>query len=128
MKSQLATPLHNVVLQDYYDMKPRIEGSDLYRMLDLMPKGALHHLHTTASPCVEEYIKLTYDPVVAYNEREGQFKVLLGKEQLDGYMKTAEVRNWHKDPAAYDQNLRDMILLTPKETRGLESHDIWKGF
>jgi hypothetical protein len=93
-----------------------------------MPKGALHHIHTTASPSVEEYIKITYDPCVAFNEREGLFKVLLGKEQLDGYLKCTEVRQFYKTNEEYDSILREAILLTDKQTKGLESHDIWKGF
>jgi len=40
-----------------------------------MPKGALHHIHTSAAPPVETYVKLTYDPIVYFNEREGLFKV-----------------------------------------------------
>ena len=123
-----ASPLYNVVLQDFHDMKAIIEASQFYDVLDKMPKGGLHHIHTTAAPHVEEYIKLTYDPVVAYNEREGMFKVLLGHEELDGYVKCVEIRNFYKDPNEYDEILRSQILLTPKESRGLESHEIWKGF
>jgi adenosine deaminase CECR1 len=128
LRKQLATPLYNVVLQNFYKVKPVIEAHKLYQVLDSMPKGALHHIHTTASPHVEEYIKLTYDPVVAYNEREGLFKVLLGKEQLDGYIRCVEVRNFWKDAHLYDDHLRKQILLTEVETEKLESHDVWTKF
>lgn len=101
---------------------------ELYALIDQMPKGALHHLHTTASPCVEEYIKLTYQDEVAFNEREGLFKVLLGKEQVDGYLRCKEVRGFYKTNEEYDNILREAILLTDKQTKGLESHEIWKGF
>ena len=40
-----------------------------------MPKGALHHLHTTAAPSTDFYIKLTYNEAVYFNEREKLFKV-----------------------------------------------------
>lgn len=40
-----------------------------------MPKGGLHHLHTTAAPAVEFYLKLTYNDSVYFNEREKMFKV-----------------------------------------------------
>ena len=40
-----------------------------------MPKGGLHHLHTTAAPSVDFYIKLTYNDAVYFNEREKLFKV-----------------------------------------------------
>lgn len=109
-------------------MKGTIEASQFYDILDKMPKGGLHHIHTTAAPHVEEYIKLTYDPVVAYNEREGMFKVVLGDEKYDGYVKCNDIRNFTKDPTVYDNVLRDQILLTESETRQTESHDIWKAF
>lgn len=128
LKNKLATPIHNVVLHDFYDMKPEIEKTQLHQILIDMPKGALHHIHTSASPYVEQFIKLTYDPVVAYNEREGMFKVLLGHEKLDGYVPCVEVRNFYKNPNDYDDILRQQILLTEVEARHTESHDIWKAF
>lgn len=40
-----------------------------------MPKGGLHHIHTTAAPSVDFYVNLTYNDAVYYNEREKMFKV-----------------------------------------------------
>lgn len=40
-----------------------------------MPKGGLHHVHTTAAPHSDVYIELTYDDATYYNERSGLFKV-----------------------------------------------------
>ena len=40
-----------------------------------MPKGGLHHIHTTAAPSVDFYVKLTYNDSVYFNERENLFKV-----------------------------------------------------
>ena len=54
-------------------------------MLDQMPKGGLHHVHTTAAPHVDVYIELTYDPATYYNEREGLFKVFPDHAKEDGY-------------------------------------------
>ena len=31
-----------------------------------MPKGGLHHLHTTAAPSVDFYLKLTYNDFVYF--------------------------------------------------------------
>jgi hypothetical protein len=52
-----------------------MRNSKLYEILDMMPKGALHHLHTSAAPSVDAYIKLTYEDSVYFNEREKLFKV-----------------------------------------------------
>jgi len=52
-----------------------MRDSELYNILDKMPKGGLHHLHTTAAPSVDFYIQLTYNDFVYFNEREKLFKV-----------------------------------------------------
>ena len=52
-----------------------MKNSKLYEVLNLMPKGGLHHLHTTAAPSVDFYLKLTYNESVYFNEREKMFKV-----------------------------------------------------
>ena len=41
-----------------------------------MPKGGLHHIHTTAAPSADFYVKLTYNDCVYFNEREKLFKVV----------------------------------------------------
>lgn len=50
-------------------------GTQLYDVLSKMPKGGLHHVHTTAAPHVDVFVELTYEPETYYNEREGLFKV-----------------------------------------------------
>lgn len=61
--------------------------SQLYKTLLKMPKGGLHHLHVTAGPSAETYVKLTYDDAVYFNERDLMFKVypVPGTEE-DGYL------------------------------------------
>jgi hypothetical protein len=72
-----------------------------------MPKGAIHHIHTSAAPPVEVYMKLTYDPIVYFNEREKIFKVFPNHEKEDGYVSCVEMRNFCKDPVAFDLNLKN---------------------
>lgn len=94
-----------------------------------MPKGGLHHVHTTAAPHVDVFIELTYDPVTYYNEREGLFKVFVNRANVqDGYVQCKEMRAFYSDPKEYDDILRTQILLTKEEQFGLESHDIWGYF
>jgi adenosine deaminase CECR1 len=85
LKTNFVTPLYNITLHDFYEVKPKLEKSQLYSVLDAMPKGGLHHVHTTAAPHVDIYIELTYDPVTYYNEREGLFKVFPDHKKEDGY-------------------------------------------
>ena len=120
--------MFNVVIRDFYDNRAKVESSKLYDVLDKMPKGALHHIHTSAAPPVETYVKLTYDPIVYFNEREGIFKVFPQHEKEDGYVSCVEMRNFSESPDAYDRHLKEAILLMPEQTRGRESHDIWINF
>lgn len=52
-----------------------MKNSSLYEIFDGMPKGGLHHLHVSAAPSADFYVKLTYHDFVYFNEREKLFKV-----------------------------------------------------
>ena len=75
LKLELADNKYNIAIHNFFETRPKLLKSRLYEMLVAMPKGALHHLHTTASPSGDFYLKLTYDDAVYYNEREKLFKV-----------------------------------------------------
>ena len=129
MKEQLVTPLYNVTIHDFYAVKDGLIESQLYQVLSKMPKGGLHHLHTTAAPHVDVFLELTYEPMTYYNEREGLFKVFQEiKDKEDGFMTCQEMRSFYENPKEYDEILKSQILLTHEESAGLESHDIWAYF
>lgn len=65
----------NIVVHDYFTHFDKLRNSKLYQIFDKMPKGGLHHVHTTAAPAVDLYVKLTYNDFVYFNEREKIFKV-----------------------------------------------------
>lgn len=118
-----------MLCKNFYDVKPEVESSLLHKMMEKMPKGGLHHIHTTASFPIADYLKVTYDPVVYFNERDDMFKVFPeGMEVEDGYIQCVEMRNFYKDPEVYDNKLRNSILLREDQTKGLESHEIWASF
>ena len=101
----------------------------LYKVLNKMPKGAIHHLHTTAANPIDAYLKLTYDDRVYYNAREGLFKVYPKKQGIaDGYLATTTLREFAKSPEEFDAEVKKSILLGPEEADDKESHHIWKYF
>ena len=51
----------------------------------VMPKPAVHHVHTTAGAPVEYLIKLTYEDYVYYNDRAQLFKVSRHGITEEGY-------------------------------------------
>ena len=118
-----------MVIRDFYDNRAKVENSKLYEILNSMPKGGLHHIHTSAAPPVATYMSLTYEPIVYYNDRERLFKIFPNESfKEDGYVSCVEMRNFHKDPSVYDEYLKNQILLTKEQTEGRSSHDIWKHF
>lgn len=103
-RSQLDNRDFNAALRDFYEYRPQVEKSQLYEILDKMPKGGIHHIHTTASPPVDVYVELTHDPAVYYNNREGLFKIYpKGEVQRDdGYIRCTEYREFVKDPEEFN--------------------------
>ncbi len=65
-----------------------MKDSQLYNILEKMPKGGLHHLHTTAAPSADFYVSLTYDDAVYFSEREMLFKVSPNGLDEDGFLQT----------------------------------------
>ena len=124
------TPERNVVIRDFYQTRKEVEASDLYKVLDMMPKGAIHHIHTTAAVPVNAYLEMTRNDIVYYNERERMFKVFpRGESQKeDGYVCCNVMRQCRKSAEEYDEFLKNEILLTEKQTKGNASRDIWKHF
>ena len=88
--SQLSQPKDDIILKNFYDTKPIVEKSKLYEVLEKMPKGAIHHLHTTASPPLQTYLDfILNDPMCFYNDREKILKVFPDYEKntpRDGYL------------------------------------------
>jgi hypothetical protein len=105
-----------------------MESSKLYKALNSMPKGAIHHLHTTAANPVDAYVKLTYDDRVYYSAKERLFKVYpLHEDVPDGYLKCTKIREYSKSKEEFDAKMRNEILLGKHQCEG-DSHDIWKHF
>ena len=46
----------NRTIHNFYDNKAEMENSELFKVLNTMPKGAIHHLHTTAAITIDSYL------------------------------------------------------------------------
>lgn len=66
---------YNASIRDFYNNRNTVETSQLMEILNKMPKGAIHHIHTSAAPPVQIYLSLTYNPIVYYNEKEKIFRI-----------------------------------------------------
>jgi hypothetical protein len=122
--------ISNLLIQSFFKSKSIVEASSIFKALNAMPKGANHHVHTTAANPIEAYLALTYDDRVYYNKRESLFKVYPQKDAViqDGYIKCTTLRAFYDSPVTYDNIVRDEILLTESEAALGDSHDIWVPF
>jgi len=57
----------NRTIHNYFENKATMESSKLFKMLNCMPKGAIHHIDTTAANPIDAYLKLTYDDRTYYS-------------------------------------------------------------
>ena len=111
LMAELVNEDYNITVHNFFETRPVLLKSRLYEMLVAMPKGALHHLHTTASPSGDFYLKLTYDDAVYYNEREKLFKVSPTGLQEDGFIQCTEMRKWSKSAEEYDNKIKNLIEM-----------------
>ena len=114
---------------DYYEKLDKLVGSKLYKLLNLMPKPAIHHIHLTAACPIKFLVeKLCKYDHVFYNDTAKIFKVSKNGCDLEGYEKVNKLREECKEGgAAFDKHLHDTILLKDGlETK--ENHTIWKYF
>jgi len=120
---------YNTTIHNFFVHKEKLEKSTLYRALNVMPKGAHHHIHTTAANPINAYLELTYDDKVYYSKRDRLFKVFPKHENvLDGYIQCTKLRDFNVDSKEFDEDIKNEILLRPEQADNLESHDIWKSF
>ena len=106
---------YNTTIHNFFVHKEQLEKSNLYKALNVMPKGAIHHIHTTAANPINAYLKLTYDDKTYYSQRDRLFKVYPKHEGVaDGYIQCTQMREFATDKDEFDQHLKNEILLTAK--------------
>jgi hypothetical protein len=114
-----------LITAPYYEKLDKILKSPLYDCLKLMPKPAIHHTHDTATADVEFLIGLTYNDFVFYSEKANLFYTNKKGCNLPGYIKVNTLRQYAKNALAFDNSLKEKILLRPTCP---EDHGIWADF
>ena len=90
---------YNTTIHNFFKHKAQLEASPLFRALNVMPKGAIHHIHTSAANPIEAYLALTYDDKVYYSQRDRLFKVYPKHTGVDdGYLQCVKMRQFYPDP------------------------------
>lgn len=118
-----------VMIGAYYDKLPTLLSSDLYKLLDVMPKPVIHHLHLTAAAPISFLVeKLCYFNHVYFSQKDEMFKVSKKGCDLEGYVPVNDLRKYWPSSTEFDKYLHNLILLGSSSVKSQESHDIWKYF
>jgi hypothetical protein len=64
-----------LTIHNFFEHNETIKKSKIYKALNVMPKGGLHHVHTSAANPIACFIELSKDPFVYYSKRDKLFKV-----------------------------------------------------
>lgn len=129
LRGALGGQIPNPVLRDFYDSKPLMESSDLYAFLHAMPKGGVFHVHLTAACHVDYLLELSHEDIVFYNPETKVFRVEpTGAATEEGYRRCSELRTESGDSAAFDEGVRDAILLNRAQISSRHSETVWQNF
>ena len=120
---------HSLVIGDYYDKLPSLINSPLYDVFMQLPKPAVHHAHLTACANVDFLVSLTYKDFVVYSQKENEFDISSEEKPCtrEGFIKVNTLRQYWKNPAEFDQYLKDKIALQAPGCNATD-HKIWEGF
>jgi hypothetical protein len=130
LKEQFKNPMYDATIHNFYAVKDELMKSKLYDILNKMPKGGLHHIHTTAAVPLDSYFECTKDDATYFSQRDDLFKVYPNPDLPvdEGFIRCNDLRKWSESVEEFDRYIQDQILLRRDQTENLESHDIWKFF
>uniref|UniRef100_A0A7S3CMS7 Adenosine deaminase n=1 Tax=Strombidium rassoulzadegani TaxID=1082188 RepID=A0A7S3CMS7_9SPIT len=119
----------NQTIHNYFEYKDRLQASKFYAILDKMPKGGVHHIHSLAAHCLDVFIDITKDDRVYFSDKFKKFKVFTKAEFVEeGYQRCNDMRKFFSDPQHFDDKLRESLVLNEKTVYNSSSSEIWKSF
>jgi adenosine deaminase CECR1 len=130
MREEVAdNELLNQTIHNYFEFRPKVEGSQFFSVLDKMPKGGVHHIHSMAAHCLDVFLDITYDDRVYYSDKYKMFKVFTAPDFIEeGYQSCNQMRKFYADPKRFDAELKKGMLLNQQTVYQGSPQEIWKSF
>ena len=85
MRDEIASKDYSCTINEFSEMYEKIADSKLHKALNSMPKGGIHHIHSTATIPVESFLDITREDFVYYNDREKLLKCYPNYKDIDPY-------------------------------------------
>lgn len=112
MRDIIASKDYSCTINRFKELHHKIQQSDIYRVINSMPKGAIHHIHSTAAIPVEAFLDITREDFVYYNDREKLLKCYPKQTNIDPhYVKCNQLRDF-MGADEFDNYLRQLIPMT----------------
>jgi adenosine deaminase CECR1 len=119
----------NHTIHNYFQYRKNIEESKLFEVLDKMPKGGVHHIHSMAAHCLDMFLEITYDDRVFFSDKYKLFKVFTKEEFVEeGYLRCNDMRKFFANKNKFDDDLKKGMLLNQDIVYQSSSSEIWKTF
>lgn len=118
----------------FFEAKPLIESSGIFRLLKAMPKGSVLHLHNTASVSSRWVIKnLTYRPEAKLCEANGMLYLTVGESRYCGgepLKNINQLRAQNSSAEEFDLWLESYINLKLRERELMHTdvNSVWNVF
>lgn len=87
LRDIIASKDYSCTINRFKELHSLVQASGIYSAINEMPKGAIHHIHSTACIPVEAFLDLTRDDSVYFNDRDKLLKCYPNpkKQQIDSY-------------------------------------------
>ena len=85
LRDKIASKDYSCTINRFKELHEFIQQSEIYRAINLMPKGGIHHIHSTAAIPIEAFIEITREDFVYYNDRDKLLKCYPKQVNIDPY-------------------------------------------
>ena len=109
------------ISRPFYDVKSEIEGTELYSILQQMPKGGVLHLHPSAMGDLSKAIDIAIDSGKAYVLVSGKHKGMIGFSSGEGWVKASDMEQYGLDKS-------DLLKCITIGSEDEAIDDIWPEF
>ena len=125
LRDKIASKDYSCTINKFKELHEFIQQSEIYKAIDLMPKGAIHHIHSTACIPIDAFIEITKEDIVYFNDRTKLLKCYPKPVNIDPhYVKCNDLRKFQGEEE-FDDYLRHLIPLTDNRPK---DRSIWDHF
>jgi hypothetical protein len=92
-----------IITGPYMEKQQKLLDSNLYSVLNIIPKPVIQHIHLTAAAPIDYLVNhLCYYDYVYFNQKDLMFKVSKKGCDIPGYIQVTKLRKYWGDSHSFD--------------------------